>query len=70
MPVPELLIDQQMALQDVMQMKHQYLELGEAIAACNADHVNTIALNNNVPCILHLKSRTSITFFVLHSKGA
>jgi len=69
MPIPELLIDQQMALQDVMKMEHQYLELGEAIAACNKEHINTIALINNVPCILHLENRTSINCLVLSFKG-
>jgi len=37
MPVPELLIDQQMALRDVMRMEHQYWELGEAISACDEE---------------------------------
>ncbi len=63
MPVPELLNNQQMALHDVMQMEHQYLELDEVIAECNEECVNTIALINNVPCILHLENRTSIKIF-------
>jgi len=60
MPVPELLLDQQALLQDVMRIKYQYLEVGEAIAACNKGHANTIALINNVPCILHLENRIGI----------
>jgi len=60
MPVPQLLLDQQNSLCDVMRMEFQYLELGEAIAACDEERANTIALINNVPCILHLENRTGI----------
>ncbi len=63
MPVPELLVDQQTALRDVMRMEFQYLELGDAIAACDAERANTIALINNVPCILHLENRTGLKIF-------
>jgi len=63
MPVPELLVDQQTALRDVMRMEFQYLELGDAIAACDAEHANTIALINNVLCILHLENRTGLKIF-------
>jgi len=57
MPVPELFLDQQALLHDVMRMEYQYLELGEAIAESNEERTNTIALINNVPCILHLENR-------------
>ena len=63
MPLPELLVNQQAALWDVMQMEFQYLELGDVIAACNAECANTIALINNVPCILHLENRTGLKIF-------
>jgi len=45
MPVPQLLLDQQMALRNVMRMEHCYCEFGEAIAAYDEEHANTIALN-------------------------
>ncbi len=60
MPVPELLIDQQASLRDIMRMEYQYLELGEAIAESDEERVNTIALINNVPCILHMENRIGI----------
>jgi len=63
MPVPQLLLDQQMALRNVMRMEHHYHELGEAIAACDEECANIIALINNVPCILHLENRTGIKSF-------
>jgi len=63
MPVPQLLLDQQKALKNVMRMEHQYRELGEAIAKCDEDCANTIALINNVPCILHLENRVGIKIF-------
>jgi len=63
MPVPQLLLEQQMALRNIMKMEHQNHELGEAIAPCNKEHANTIALLINVPCILHLENRTGIKSF-------
>jgi len=44
-------------------MEYQYKELGEAILACDEQRANTIALINNVPCILHLENRTGIKIF-------
>jgi len=44
-------------------MEYQYWELGEAIAACDEERANTIALINNVPCILHLENQTGIKIF-------
>ncbi len=61
--MPELLIDQQMALRNVMQMEYQYLQLGEALVEHDKVHANTIALINNVPCILHLENRIGIKKF-------
>jgi len=63
MPVPELLADQQQSLQQALVVEHQYWDLGEAIAACDKERANIIALINNVPCILHLENRTGLKIF-------
>jgi len=41
-------------------MEHQYWELGEALAECDEEHANIIALINNVPCILYLENQTGL----------
>jgi len=46
-----------------MTMEFQYLELGNMIAECDADHANTVTLINNVPCILHFKNMTGLKIF-------
>ncbi len=63
MPVPELLVDQQQSLQQAFIMEHQYWNLGEALAECDEERANIIALINNVPCILHLENRTGLKIF-------
>jgi len=63
MPVPELLADQQQSLQQALVMEHQYWDLGEAIAACDKERANIIALIKNVPCILHLENHTGLKIF-------
>jgi len=50
MPIPELLINQQTAFQDVMLMECQYLKLGEAIAVYNEECKDNCL---NLQCVMH-----------------
>jgi len=63
MPIPDLLADQHQLLQQALIMEHQYWDLDEAIAACDEECVNIIALINNVPCIFHLENHTGSKIF-------